>query len=117
MKVKTMRLVDRWLGAPLCLALTAWRRLTDRSKPAGRPTRIAFFKLAEQGSTVLAAPAIMRAIPLAAGRPLFKLQYLPRTFVIGKWISLASVALWAGLVILCVWRTRRSGSWSVAQRA
>lgn len=63
MRVATMRRVDRWVGAPLCLALTAWRRLTNRRPPLpSRPSSIVFIKLAEQGSTVLAWPAVRNAI-------------------------------------------------------
>lgn len=60
-----MRRVDRWLGTPLCVLLTAVRRVVDTAETAVKdeaPASIVFFKLAEQGSTVLAWPAISNAI-------------------------------------------------------
>lgn len=63
--VSRMRRLDRWLGVPACWLLTLVRRLRDREASApARPTRVLFVKLAEQGSTVLAAQAIRRATSL-----------------------------------------------------
>jgi ADP-heptose:LPS heptosyltransferase len=64
MNVARMRLIDRWLGTPACLALTFWRRVFGRSAPAPteKPRSILFVKLAEQGSTVLAQPALAAAV-------------------------------------------------------
>jgi len=62
--VRRLRRADRWLGTLACLLLTGVRRAVereDRSRPA-QPRRIAFIKLAEQGSTVLAYPALQRAV-------------------------------------------------------
>jgi len=57
-----MRRVDRWLGVPICALLTILRKsIGDRPVPRP-PAFIVFFKLAEQGSTVLAWPAISNAI-------------------------------------------------------
>jgi ADP-heptose:LPS heptosyltransferase len=62
MNVARMRWVDRWLGTPVCAALTAFRKLFGR-RPSNRPARrILFVKLAEQGSTVLAQAALQEAI-------------------------------------------------------
>jgi len=57
----TLRGVDRWLGVPGCVALTLHRRLLRRHERSQSPRRLVFVKLAEQGSTVLAAPALERA--------------------------------------------------------
>jgi hypothetical protein len=57
MNVRSMRRVDRFVGAPLCFVLTLLRRVEDRLRradPAAAPVRIAVIKLAEQGATVLA---------------------------------------------------------------
>jgi ADP-heptose:LPS heptosyltransferase len=64
MNVSRMRFVDRWLGMPVCLALTLFRKLFGRRTPdlSFRPGRILFVKLAEQGSTVLAQGALEAAI-------------------------------------------------------
>ena len=65
MHADTMRRIDRWLGVPTCAVLTGFRRLA--APFAGRradedPGGILFIKLAEQGSTVLAASAIQAAV-------------------------------------------------------
>jgi ADP-heptose:LPS heptosyltransferase len=54
--------VDRWIGVPACLLLTLHRRLFSRRQNSGAIRRILFVKLAEQGSTVLAAEALIRAV-------------------------------------------------------
>ena len=63
-RVSTMRRADRWFGVPACFILTIGRRAFGRisAVDVATPTRILFVKLSEQGSTVLAAQAIRRAI-------------------------------------------------------
>ncbi len=57
-----MLLIDRWLGIPLCFALSCLRWLFVRGPRRGLPVRrILFVKLAEQGSTVLAYSALREA--------------------------------------------------------
>ena len=65
MRTQTIRVLDYWLGVPLCALLTACRRLLGE-RPA-TPKRILFLKFIEQGATVLAQDAIRRAT-LHAGR-------------------------------------------------
>jgi ADP-heptose:LPS heptosyltransferase len=68
MKIATMRFLDRALGVPCCALLTAARRLGPaRTGGAGPLRRILFVKLVEQGTTVLARPAIVAACA-AVGR-------------------------------------------------
>ena len=65
MHADTMRRIDCWLGVPTCAVLTVVRRFGDLVRPRDRtpePGPILFIKLAEQGSTVLAASAIRAAI-------------------------------------------------------
>jgi len=63
MNVSQLQRVDRWCGIPACFLLTLWRRIFGRKNPSNSPIRtILFVKLAEQGSTVLAYPAIAAAI-------------------------------------------------------
>ncbi len=65
MHADTMRLIDRWLGVPTCAALTVVRSIIDglsSKRDLGTPRSILFIKLAEQGSTVLAASAINAAV-------------------------------------------------------
>ncbi len=64
MKVAALQLIDRWLGVPLCFLLTAASKLTGSPNAVPNVRRILFVKLAEQGSTVLAHPAIRRAVEL-----------------------------------------------------
>ena len=60
-----MRLLDVWLGKPLCALLTLTRaagRLVGRRDKLDRPVgKILFIKLIEQGATILAADALKRA--------------------------------------------------------
>ncbi|MDA0989653.1 MAG: hypothetical protein O3A51_02735 [Verrucomicrobia bacterium] len=63
MNVTVMRHIDRLLGIPACALLTLARHLRDwlvTSKPASEPRRVAAIKLAEQGATVVAYPALKR---------------------------------------------------------
>lgn len=64
-RTQTIRVLDYWLGVPLCALLTVCRRLLpERPSP---PQRILFLKFIEQGATVLAQDAIRRAT-LQVGR-------------------------------------------------
>jgi len=64
-RTQTIRVLDYWLGVPLCALLTVCRRVFGE-RPA-TPKRILFLKFIEQGATVLAQDAIRRAT-LHAGR-------------------------------------------------
>ena len=76
MNVARMRLVDRWLGVPVCFVLSIWRRLFARHTPAaGVPQRLLFVKLAEQGSTVLAQAALQTAIARVGAENVFFLLF------------------------------------------
>jgi len=46
---------------------------------------------AQREYSVLPANWVLRAIPIEAGKHKIRLEYLPRIFVIGKWISLISL--------------------------
>ncbi|MGH8193665.1 MAG: glycosyltransferase family 9 protein [Woeseiaceae bacterium] len=77
MKVQSMRLLDRWIGLPVSAALTVVRKLEDviRREPAGAPRRILFIKLVEQGATVVAVPALHRAIEMAGADNIFMIVF------------------------------------------
>src|SRR5881275_1091977 len=64
--ILTLQRTDRWVGVPLCAILTLLRRIFECARRPGphQVRRILFVKLAEQGSTVLAYPAIRRAIDM-----------------------------------------------------
>jgi ADP-heptose:LPS heptosyltransferase len=64
MNVTTLRIIDSWLGIPLCFLLTVIRTIAEKLKRPnlGQVHTILFVKLAEQGATVVAYPAILRAV-------------------------------------------------------
>ena len=85
MKVTTMRRVDRWIGVPMCAVLTLLRRLGApfrRRDPGQPPKRIAIVKLAEQGATVLAYPALVRAAEMVGRENLFFLVFSQNRFIL-----------------------------------
>lgn len=61
-----IRQLDYWVGVPICFALTLVRTVLSRLWPRAErrePVRkILFIKMTEQGATVLAWPAIRRAV-------------------------------------------------------
>jgi ADP-heptose:LPS heptosyltransferase len=64
MKVNTMRLIDRWVGIPVCAVISPIRWLSDRvrgarsKKPDTR--RTLFIELSEMGSAVIVDPAMRK---------------------------------------------------------
>jgi ADP-heptose:LPS heptosyltransferase len=85
MNVRSMRRVDRWIGAPLCFALTLARRVGDVLRPAdgaAAPRRIAVIKLAEQGATVLAYPALCQAARAVGPENLFFVVFAENRFIL-----------------------------------
>jgi len=83
MRVSTIRKVDRWVGFPACLALTLVRKLGMGffDRPAGAVRKIVFIKLAEQGSTVLAHAAILRAIEMVGREQVYFLAFKENRFI------------------------------------
>ncbi len=61
---------------------------------------------------VMPANYTLRAIPLGKGEHRFRLEYLPQSFRIGKWISIVSLA---GYLALVGWVVRRR--WTARRRA
>ena len=60
-----MRRLDRWLGIPICFALTVACRLASlfssrSARAVANPRKVLFIELAEMGTTVLACPAVHR---------------------------------------------------------
>ena len=84
MIVATLQRVDRWLGIPLCFVLTCLRGLLGRSAlPASAPSRnILLVKLAEQGSTVLAYPALRRAVDLVGRENVYFITFEDNRFIL-----------------------------------
>jgi ADP-heptose:LPS heptosyltransferase len=63
MTPNTIRIIDKWLGQPICLALTVVRKVFPARKTKDKGP-ILFIKLIEQGATVLAYSAIQRAVKM-----------------------------------------------------
>jgi ADP-heptose:LPS heptosyltransferase len=83
MNVKTLQWVDRWVGTPLCFALTLVRAAFERplTKPA-RPQSLLIVKLAEQGSTVLAYAALRRSTEIAGRENVYFIAFEENRFIL-----------------------------------
>ena len=101
-----MQQADRWVGAPLCAILTLFRRIfesTRRRSGSRRVQRILFVKFAEQGSTVLAYPAIRRSIEMVGRENVYFVVFEDNRFIleamkiipIGNVITIATKSLFA----------------------
>ena len=85
MNVAAMRIVDRWGGVPTCAALTLLRRIGDlfhSRRPVEKPKRIAAIKLAEQGATVVAYPALAMAAEKVGRENLFFVVFTQNRFIV-----------------------------------
>src|ERR1700756_3026272 len=84
MNVRLLQRIDRYAGVPLCFCLTLARTVIGRRSlpgPASTP-RILFVKLAEQGSTVLAVPAIRRAVQIAGRENVYFVVFEENRFIL-----------------------------------
>jgi ADP-heptose:LPS heptosyltransferase len=82
---RKLQIIDRIVGVPLCAILTLLRRLKgDRfvSERVDLPRNVLFVKLAEQGSTVLAYPAISQALQLVGRENVFFLVFEENRFIL-----------------------------------
>lgn len=87
MKVSTMRLIDRWLGVPVCFVLTIIRKCCDllAFKKKTQPSTIRsilIVKLAEQGATVLADASLRRAVEIAGKENVYFLVFQQNRFIL-----------------------------------
>ena len=82
--ISTLQRTDRWIGAPLCSILTLLRRIFESAGPPGprQVQRILFVKFAEQGSTVLAYPAIRRAIEMVGRENVYFVVFEDNRFIL-----------------------------------
>jgi ADP-heptose:LPS heptosyltransferase len=103
--ISALQHTDRWVGGPLCAILTLLRKIFES---AGRPgprqfQRILFVKFAEQGSTVLAYPAILRAIEMVGRENVYFVVFEDNRFILdameiipdGNVITIATNSLFA----------------------
>ena len=84
MNVKTLQQMDRWLGVPLCFLFTVVRALFGRPASASSdpPRSILIVKFAEQGSTVLAYPALRRAVEMAGRERVYFIAFEENRFIL-----------------------------------
>src|SRR5213083_2561655 len=82
--ISTLQHTDRWIGAPLCAILTFFRKIFEATGPPGprRVQRVLFIKFAEQGSTVLAYPAIRRATAMVGRENVYFVVFEDNRFVL-----------------------------------
>src|SRR6266480_206418 len=82
--ISTLQHTDRWIGAPLCAILTFVRRIFEATGPPGprQVRRVLFIKFAEQGSTVLAYPAIRRAIEMVGRENVYFVVFEDNRFIL-----------------------------------
>ena len=119
--IVTLQRTDRWVGVPLCAILTLLRRIFEC---VGRPgpnqvERILFVKFAEQGSTVLAYPAILRAIEMVGPENVYFVVFEDNRFILdameiipeGNVITIATKSLFglATGALRAVLRVRKIG--------
>jgi ADP-heptose:LPS heptosyltransferase len=84
MKVNSMRLLDRWVGSVISAVLTVLRKVTDlfRRMPEDPPRRILIVKLVEQGATVIAEPALRRAVEMVGRDNVFMAVFEENRFIL-----------------------------------
>jgi ADP-heptose:LPS heptosyltransferase len=82
--ISALQGTDRWIGAPLCAILTIVRRIFEFAAPPWprEVRRILFVKFAEQGSTVLAYPAIRRAIDIVGRENVYFVVFEDNRFIL-----------------------------------
>ncbi|MEO8439868.1 MAG: glycosyltransferase family 9 protein [Spartobacteria bacterium] len=81
--IASLQHTDRWVGIPLCAILTFARRLAiPRPLAARQPRKILFVKFAEQGSTVLAYPALCRAVELVGRENVYFVVFEENRFIL-----------------------------------
>ena len=82
--ISALQRTDRWVGVPLCVILTILRRIFESAASLGprEVRRILFVKFAEQGSTVLAYPAIRRAIDIVGRENVYFVVFQDNRFIL-----------------------------------
>jgi hypothetical protein len=85
-----------WLTLEADLGQAAILLITDVYTPSWRA--VALPGSAQTNYQLLPANYVLRAVPLAAGHHRLRVEYVPRGFVIGKWISIVASVLFVGAV-------------------
>jgi len=95
-------IIEADLPAPTILLITD--TYSEGWRARGMPGSV------QKAYEVMPGNYVLRAIPLRAGHHHLSLEYAPRGFRIGKWISLFSVILYAFALLWCLLRCRSSSS-------
>ena len=82
--VSTLQRADRYVGAPLCTILTLFRKVFGSTRAPGprQARRILFVKFSEQGSSVLAYPAMRRAIEMVGRENVYFVVFEDNRFIL-----------------------------------
>jgi len=82
--ISSLQHTDRWIGVPLCAILTLIKRVSawNHRPSLHQCRRILFVKFAEQGSTVLAYPAIRRATEMVGRENVYFMVFEDNRFII-----------------------------------
>jgi ADP-heptose:LPS heptosyltransferase len=119
MNVKMLQRVDRWVGVPLCFGLSGLRAISGhRARDFSRPPRsLLVVKLAEQGSTVLAYPALRRAVEIVGRQNVYFIVFEDNRFILDALevvpaenvltVSVANARTFLVSVLSALWRLRR----------
>ncbi|MBI4141969.1 glycosyltransferase family 9 protein [Candidatus Woesearchaeota archaeon] len=79
MKLDTMRMIDYWIGIPICFLLSVTYKIKKilrlTRKPLKNPQKIMFIELSEMGSTVIAYGAMKKAKELFPAAQLYFLIF------------------------------------------
>jgi ADP-heptose:LPS heptosyltransferase len=82
---RKLQFIDRWVGVLVC-AILSMARLISGGRRFGvlpeKPSKILFVKFAEQGSTVLAGQAILRAIEMVGRENIYFLVFEQNRFIL-----------------------------------
>lgn len=84
LSVTNMRRIDARLGRPMCSILTPVVRRADRLRSPGPIERILVLKLAEQGATVAAMPALCRAIEMVGADNVYVAVFAENRFILDE---------------------------------
>ncbi len=86
MNISHLRFVDKNLGRPLCFLLTLHRRFFDLFRKVDienkKVDKILFIKLIEQGATVLAYPALKKAVDMVGKENVYFMVFKENRFIL-----------------------------------
>ena len=93
-----------WLEVEADAASPAMLLVTDAYTPAWRA--VALPGSVQQQYDLQPANYVLRAVPLAAGHHHLRIEYAPRAFTLGVWVSLGSWLAFLGAALVCLRRQK-----------